>query len=295
MIKNIIRELLGIKKNETISSQNIVKKYHKVVINRIYRKRYSTEQIIDILKSMGIGKGSNIFIHSSWDSFNNYDGTPEALINAIMELIGETGNIAMPAYPLIRKKTFSLKRSVTKAGILPEVFRKMPGVYRSANVRHSVCAWGALAMEITSTHHLSKIRFDEYSPYYKMINLGFKTISLGLPTYVMGTFVHCVEATLWKEIPYFKSFYDFDTLVEQRYIDYNDIERKYYEYKDTFITRNDYFRNQYLIKRYFDKQYLKKQRISNLLIGCTDAQYTYKRLCELAQRGITIYIYPRFK
>ena len=295
MIKKYLRKILGLKQSETISTQNMVKKYHKRVTNRLYREKFSTEQIIDTLRSLGIGKGSNIFIHSSWDAFNNYNGTPETLIEAIIELIGEKGNIAMPAYPLIRKKPFNLKNSVTKAGILPEAFRKFPGVYRSANVRHSVCAFGPLAEEITSTHHLSKIRFDEKSPYYKMITFGFKTISLGLPTYVMGTFVHCVEATLWKDVPYFKSFYDFDTLIKQTYIDYDGREKSYSEYKENFTLRNDYLRNQYLIKRYFNSQYFKKRRISNLLIGCTDAQYTYQRLCELAHRGITIYIYPRFK
>lgn len=295
MIKNLLRKIFGLKKSETLSSQNIIKRYHEVVTNRIFKEKYTTSDIIEVLKGMGIGKGSNIFIHSAWDSFSNYQGAPEDLINALIDLVGEDGNIAMPGYPLIRKKKYDIKNSVTKAGILPESFRKYPGVYRSANVRHAVCAFGPLAEEITNTHHLSKIRFDEYSPYYKMIGMGFKTISLGLPTFVMGTFVHCVEATMWRENPYFKSFYDFDSLVEQKYIDVDGVEKTYTEYKDKIVTRNDYIRNQYLIKRYFDSHYFMRKRLSNLMIGCTDAKYTYNRLCELARQGIVIYVYPRYR
>lgn len=294
MIKKILRFIFGFKKDETLSTAHLVQKIQRKWMDRIYTEHYNTQQILDKLRGMGIDKGSNIFIHSSWDSFNYYTGTPEELIKGLIELVGETGTIAMPAYPLLRKKLFNVKASVTKAGILPETFRHFLGVKRSANVRHSVVAIGPLAIELTNSHHLSKIRFDENSPYYKMCFNNFKVISFGLPTYVMGTVVHCIEATKWPEFPYFKSFYNFNELVEQHYIDINGTEQSYMEYKENVVTRNDYFRNQYLIWRYFDKKYFNKSRLSNLQIGCTDAHYTYKRLCELADKGIVLYVYPRF-
>lgn len=294
-LKSLIRTILGLRKTDTISSRIIVQKYNKFISKHIRTKKYGTNELVESLRNVGIKRGDNIYVHSSWDAFNNYTGKPEEVINAILQLIGNEGTLAMPAYPLIRKKLFDLKKSVTKAGLLPETFRNMPGVVRSANVRQSVCAIGPLAESIVKTHHLSKIRFDECSPFYIMIKNDFKVLSLGMPQYVLGTFVHCVEATQWKINPYFKSFYDFNTVVTHHYIDNNGVQQSYNEFADNVVSRNDYFRNQYIIRRYFDKSQYCKTRLSNLNIGVTNSKYTYDRLCELANAGIVLYIYPRYK
>ena len=37
---------------------------------KFYKRRYATQNIIDLMKSMGLKKGATIFIHSSWDEFH---------------------------------------------------------------------------------------------------------------------------------------------------------------------------------------------------------------------------------
>ncbi len=293
-IKLLIKSILGLKKSQTLDSRTIIKQYDKKIRNKFYKKKYNTKDIVEKLKELGVNKGDNILVHSSWDAFNNYKGTPKELIDALLDLIGPEGTIAMPAYPLIRKKLFDVRNSVTKAGILSETFRHYPNVKRSANVSHSVCALGPKAVYLTKDHNLSKIRFDEFSPYYRACLLDFKIISLGLPTYFMGTICHCVEATMWKEIPYFKSFFNYNDLIEQHYIGEDGVEHSYKEYKEVVHVRNDYFRNQYIYWRYFDKKHRSRSHISNLRIGRFDSKYGYERLCELAKKGIVLYITPKF-
>lgn len=289
-IKNVIRKILGLKKTETINSLNVQKRIETVFLKPFCHKKYSTSDIIKALERFGVAEGSNIFIHSSWDMFYNYNGTPEELIQAIVKLIGPTGTIAMPAIPLVRKKTFDVRKTVTQAGVLPEVFRNMPGVKRSANVKHSVCAMGPLAEDLTKDHHLSKIRFDKMSPFYKMCLYDFKIISMGLPAYFIGTIVHCVESTLFREIEVFKNLFECENLLEQKYVGYDGQEHNYFEYNQTRVLKSDHYRNQLFLWLYFDKKRRDKVRISNLSINYVEAKYTYERLCQLAKRGKYLYI-----
>lgn len=293
--KSNIKKLLGLKQSDLISFIPIKRRWQLKYGKYFYKKKYTTDSVIEALKKLGIDRGSNLFIHSSWDFFNNYLGSEDELIDAIIDMIGPEGTLAMPAMPLLRKnKIFNVRKSVTNAGFLAEAFRKHEGVLRSRNVKHSVCAYGPLAEELTATHHESLIRFDEKSPFFKTIQYDFKIVSMGLEPYFIGTIIHCVEATMWQEMSYFADIYDFDHLVEQHYIDYDGEERVYYEAKELKHVRGDHYRNNYLLWRYFDKRHRGKTRVSNLVITYVDAKYTYERLCELARKGIVLYIIPKF-
>ncbi len=291
---SLLKRCLGLRRSDVLGLPTIYKTIDRKYGHYFFHQKYSANDIINCLRTFGISKGSNIFIHCGWDAFYNFQGNEKDLIDALIELIGPEGTLAMPAMPLLKKKKFDVRKTVTKAGLLAETFRRYPGVERSANVKHSVCALGPLAQELTCTHQNSLIRFDENSPYYKLCFHNFKIVSLGLLPYFIGTIIHCVEATMWRTVPYFSRFYDFNNLVEQYYIDKNGKEQSYKEASERGGVRSLYIRNQYLLKRYFDKQFRGKARISNLFIGYVDAEYTYNRLCELAKKGIVLYIKPKF-
>lgn len=294
-VKDFVKRIVGLKKGDVLDDYLIIRNLDLKYGRLFYKKKYSTSDVIAVLKSFGIGEGSNVFVHCGWDAFYNYTGNERELIDQILNLIGPQGTLAMPAIPLLRNgKLFNVKRTVTSAGIIAEVFRHYPGVKRSANVRHSVCAIGPLADELTATHNQSLIRFDEHSPYFKMCVHDFKIVSLGLPAYFIGTIMHCVEATLWREIPYFHDFYDYEHKVERHYIDENGEEQSYMEYGDKCGVRSLFSRNQVILRLFFDKSKRNKARLSNLSLSYVEAAYTYHRLCELARRGIIIYIKPRY-
>lgn len=194
--------------------------------------------------------GSNIFIHSTWDEMYNYNGSEENLIDAILEVIGPEGTLIMPALPLLRKgKIFDVKKSITGAGTLAETFRRYPGVKRSINVQHSVCALGPQSDFLLKEHHLGESCWDEKSPYFRLSQIDALVFTLGLRRYYIGTMLHCVESVLRKSYPYYSSFYTREP-VKHEYIDY-DGEHKYYYCYDNRYVRYKFFSNQKNDKKAF--------------------------------------------
>ena len=296
-IISLLKKILFLKQADCLNTLYLLKRWNIRFGPYFYKRKYKASDIVHQLQLMGVGKGSNLFIHSAWDSFYNYEGTESELIDAILELIGDEGTLAMPAFPIRRKgKLFNVRKSVTAAGMLCEAFRKYSNVQRSANVRHSVCACGPLAHYLTCDHHHSLIAFDEHSPYYRLCEKHFQVILLGLPHYYVGTFIYVSKAALRHEIPYFAQFYDENRLNTVNYIDADGNERSYQEiYEPQISIRKSYLWTKYLMRKYVDKDKYICRSLSNLNLTCIDAYTVNQTLCELALKNIFIYNYPFVK
>ena len=119
----------------------------KVVGSIIYHKKYNADDVVRVMHDMGMKKGSVVCIHAAMKEFYNYRGTAQELIEKILNVITPEGTLLMPAYPkpacmFDDSFVFDINNTPTSAGFLAETFRKCPGVLRSINVQHSVCAWG---------------------------------------------------------------------------------------------------------------------------------------------------------
>ena len=138
-VKSIIRSTLGIRNDVTLNKDSIYRAYCLKWQKLIYHKEYSTDDLIGVMKSLGMKKNSCVFVHCSWNSLYNYVGNPKEFIDAILAVIGDGGTLAMPAFPLEREKmlkgekVFNLKKSITGGGFLAETFRRYPNVRRSIN------------------------------------------------------------------------------------------------------------------------------------------------------------------
>lgn len=261
---------------------------------RHYKEHYKTEELIEKLKSLGLKEGSCVFIHSSWGSFFNYDGTEKDLIEGILHVLGPTGTLAMPAFPLQRNKVFNVKRSITGAGLLAEAFRRYPGVKRSINVQHSVCAIGPLSDYLLSEHHLGETCWDEKSPYYRLSQVSAIIFCLGLGYSFMGTVIHCVDSINRGRIKYYSDFFSSEEKIHN-YIDY-DGEEKQYSCHDICVNRRyKIIPQSYFLRKYFTEREYKKSRISNLTINAFYAENYIPRLIELGRKGIDVYMKPSKK
>lgn len=289
----IIKGILFLEQTDSLSVFYILKRWNIRFGRFFYHKKYSTADIVAVLRELGVNKGSNIFIHSAWDSFYNFKDDIESLLDSIINLIGPEGTLAMPAIPVTKPgKIFNVKRTPTSAGMLAELFRRYPGVSRSRNVRHSVCALGPLADYLTCDHHKSLVCFDEYSPYYRICEKGFTVISLGLPPYYIGTFQYVSQAIMRQEIPFFRQFYT-DRTENVEYIDYDGVCKTYQQVVESHaFTRKSYWKKEYIVKKYFDKEKYRIRKVSNLNIVAVDAHYVNEKLIFLAKRGVFLYTYP---
>lgn len=271
-----------------------VKKQKKNIKKRIYKKKYNSDDIVKVMCQMGMGKGSVVFVHSSMTEFYNFDGSGLELIEKIINIIGEEGTLMMPAYPKDKFSrlndctdiAFDVNTTSSGAGYLSEVFRNYPGVRRSINLQHSVCAYGKKADYFTNEHYLSLTAWDKKSPYYKMCQEKTLIFAFGLP-YFLGTVIHCTESLLKDKYVYFDKF--FTKEITYRYIDYNknigtstflthEIERKRSKKK--------------IVKKYFDINEFHVDKISNLRIEMVEAKYTLDLLLSLAEKGVTMYSKP---
>ena len=270
------------------------KKWSKRIGKLIYHKTYSTKDLINVMSMLGMKRGSVICIHSSMMQFYNYKGSADELITEILNIIGPEGTLMMPAFPAHPKGgydnyIFDLKTTPTAAGFLAERFRRHPGVMRSANVHHSVCAIGKYAKYLIENHTDGTNCWDETSPWYKLCLLNGIVFNLGMPASYMGTFHHCVEGTLYDEHPYWAQFFNY----EQKY-SYYDAEGnvKTYINKEGSLIRKT---REKKVFRYFTENERRTHYLSNLRVTAIYTKNAFSKLIELGRKGISVYYVPSTK
>lgn len=274
----------------TLFTRKLKRNVEKIV----YHKTFTAKDVVKVMMDMGMKQGSVVILHCAMNNFYNYRGCAEDLINEIMQAIGPNGTLCMPAYPFDKKnsnKIFDVRSDKTAAGYLAETFRQYPGVKRSLNKLHSVCALGKEAEFLVSEHHLSKTCFDEKSPFYKLGLLEGLSFSLGLPYYYIGTVEHVCESLLAEKLLYYRDKFS-------KEIQYVYIDKEGYRMYHTMNTGSKVpyirSRNTKLVDTYFDKDKYGRVRLSNIWINMFDVRYTIHKLEELACDGKTIYTYPTF-
>lgn len=283
----IFKKITGVK-DISLMKKNI----HKNIGRLFYHKKYTVDDIIKQMCRMGMKKGSVVCIHSAMKEFYNFKGTANELISAIINVLTDEGTLIMPAYPdpiNLRNANyiFNPLTEPTKAGYLAETFRTYPGVYRSINVQHSVCAWGKYARWLTFGHQNCINCWDENSPWYKMTRISALVFTLGLPYYYIGTFDHCVEGLLYKEHPYWAQFFREKRIF--RYLDNNNgTVCKYTSYICNIERRT----HERVLIKYFGHDLFVTKKISNLLIKVFHSKECLDEMIKLGRCGITMYYVP---
>jgi len=283
-----IKSFLGIN-NLTVYLRRRKQGFQKL----FYHKKYTADDIIDCLIKAGVKPGRPIVIHSAFGNFYNFKGSAEDLINKLISFVGPQGTLCMPAYPYDKFNSeivFDVRHSESAAGYLTEVFRKYSGVKRSLNQLHSVCALGADAEYITGEHQLSRICFDEHSPYQKIAELGGYSVSLGMPKWYIGTAEHICEAKLYGVVPLFTNKFSIEK--EFTYIDYDGI---IFKHRMLASSNLQYVRSKstFIVDHFFDKTKYSRVKLSNIWVTVFDIQYLSRRLEELALENKTIYASPK--
>lgn len=162
------------------------------------------EDIVRDLLNMGLRQGEVLLVHSSMSSLGaTVEGGYDTVIDAFLEVLGDTGTLLFPAlsYETVTRESpvFSLECTPCCVGKLPEAFRKRSGVIRSLHPTHSVCAMGRLAEEITMNHGKDTTPVGPNSPFRLLYEFGGRILMLGCGLRP-NTFMHGVEEIA--EVPY---------------------------------------------------------------------------------------------
>lgn len=173
------------------------------------------DEIVKGLKELGVKKGDTLMVHTSLKSIGYVCGGAQAVIEALIEAVGDEGTIMMPTqswknpdpidgvhwdvdedqWQLIRDNWPAYDKNITPTntmGAVAEMFRSWPGSIRSDHPARSVCAYGKNAEYLTKDHDLSNI-FGDGSPIGKLYELDAKVLLLGVG-YDKNTSIHLADA-----------------------------------------------------------------------------------------------------
>lgn len=164
-------------------------------------KVYTKADLIKQFGVIGIQKGDSILVHSSLSKIGYVDGGAQTVVEALLEKIGEKGNLLMPTSPnaslqldyIKTLQVFDVENTPSKLGSITEYFRKLPGAVRSAHPTEPVSCLGPDAEYFTQDHFGSLTPYDEFSPFYRISERDGKILYLGVTLDNAGTNLHTLE------------------------------------------------------------------------------------------------------
>lgn len=157
------------------------------------------------LTALGLARGDAVLVHAALRKVGRIVGGPDALIAAIMDVIGLEGTLMgycdwqldedlrddqdlREHIPPFDPKA---SRATRDNGAFPELLRTTPGALRSGNPGASVAALGGRAGWFTADHPLD-YGYGPGSPLGKLVEAGGKTMLIGAPRDTM-TLLHHAE------------------------------------------------------------------------------------------------------
>ena len=177
-------------------------------------KPITKEEIVNALYSVGLAKGHTVMVHTALSKIGYVCGGAQAVIEALIEVVGEDVTIMMPTqswknldpedgvhwtvpeeyWQIIRDNWPAYDKRITPTktmGAVAEAFRQWPGTLRSDHPARSVAAWGKHAEYLVNDHDLSNI-FGEGSPIGKLYELNGEVLLIGVG-YDKNTSLHLAD------------------------------------------------------------------------------------------------------
>jgi aminoglycoside 3-N-acetyltransferase len=139
----------------------------------------SPAMIVCGLRELGLCEGELLQVHSSLSAFGYVEGGAEAVVDALLEVVGPSGTVMVPTFNHGRVEVFDVRTTPSYNGAITEALRKRPQAHRSVHPTHPYAAIGPLAEELTR-EHLGLLTFDRRSPLGKLADMGGKVLLLGV-------------------------------------------------------------------------------------------------------------------
>jgi len=151
------------------------------------------EHITAELHRLGIQPGDLLIAHTSLRAFGWVQGGAEAVVEALLDVVGPTGTVMVPTFNHSRVKVFDPETTPSHNGAVTEALRKRPNALRSLHPTHPYAAIGRDAAELTAGN-LEVGTFDPASPLGKLADRGGWIVLLGVGLGA-NTCLHIGQAT----------------------------------------------------------------------------------------------------
>ncbi len=175
----------------------LVRAYHRMFF------AFTPADLKTALRDLGVVPGDVLMVHSAFDRFFGFRGGPVNVIRALQEVVGPSGTLLMPTIPFQgtavdyarSDPVFDPRHTVSRMGLITELFRRSPGVVRSLHPTHSVAAWGCRAEVIIAGHEHTETPCGRFTPYGRLLEYDGKILLAGVPANTM-TFCYFVAEEL---------------------------------------------------------------------------------------------------
>jgi aminoglycoside 3-N-acetyltransferase len=165
-----------------------------------FRPLLTAADIARACRCVGIMNGDLVMAHVSLSEFGYVRGGADAMIDALLRVVGRTGTLAMTTHSLswVGNLPYDPNTSPGLTGVVPNVFLKRAGVIRSLHPTHSVAARGPLAETLLRGHDHTVAPQAMEGFWGKFVAANGKVLLLS--TLNANTLLHAGE--LWGGVPY---------------------------------------------------------------------------------------------
>jgi aminoglycoside N3'-acetyltransferase len=179
----------------------------KMIRKKAFRKFQEATPVVSkaalkaALQQAGIRPGDTIMVHSSMKGLGFVEGGPATVVDALLEVLGPSGNLLMPAFTIRNSMhetlndpsfVFDVRTSPSSVGAISEEFRKRPTAKRSIHPTHSVSAIGPDAEYFTREHISAGSNFGANTPFGKLLEKNGKIVGMGI-NFAPVTYYHVPE------------------------------------------------------------------------------------------------------
>lgn len=156
---------------------------------------YTKQDIIGDIRKLGILSTDTLLVHTSLKKIGTTENGADTIIDAFCEYL-DSGLLVIPGHTWAdinaENPQFDVINSPVCVGVLPEIFRKRSGVYRSLHPTHSLLAYGRNAQQFVEGQEKFDTPCSPDSCYGELEKRDGKVMLLGVD-FTRCTLVHCIE------------------------------------------------------------------------------------------------------
>lgn len=159
------------------------------------KRSYTKDDLKKDLAQMGLQSTDKIMVHSSMKSIGEVEGGADTVVDALMEYFSD-GLVMVPTHTWKQmSEQYNVFDPMTEpacVGIIPNIFYKRQGVYRSLHPTHSIAAFGMGAKEYVAGEENRSTPCAEEGCFGRLKEIGAYILLVGV-THARNTYIHSVE------------------------------------------------------------------------------------------------------
>lgn len=159
---------------------------------------FNKQQLKQQLYDMGLNSTDNVMLHTSMKAIGSVEGGADTVVDALIEYFKD-GMVMVPTHTWKQMSNeynvFDPAREPACVGIIPNIFMKREGVYRSLHPTHSIAAYGRMASEYVQGDDMFNTPCNPKGCFGRLKDINAKILLVGV-THAKNTYIHSIEETM---------------------------------------------------------------------------------------------------